>query len=201
MERVWTSRLRWRLRGAWLAPLFVVLTIVDGVMLTRLPLAGDGGTELVGGLLLAAFLNLVAVAAIAPFVGMGLRRLRPDLPALVARDYAGAGLVLLVTAGLLAGGLRHHGTVERNREAMQEALARGKAWIGADQEIDAEFRRHVELADIVPIVEGELFRVCVNRMSDPRRAFCVVVPVDVPYPQGIREAGAEPNARFNAGRW
>jgi hypothetical protein len=200
MERMWASRLRWRLRGAWLAPLFVVLTIADGVLLTRLPLAGDG-TDLVGGLLLAGFLNLVAVAAIAPFAGLALRRVRPDLPALVARDYAGAGLVVLVTAGLLAGGLIHHGTVVRNREAMQEALARGKAWIGANDEAPAEFRRHVELADVVPIVEGSVYRVCVNRIADADRAWCAVVPTDPPFPQGIRYGGAEPNARFMAGRW
>lgn len=200
MERVWARRLRWRLRGAWLAPLLVVLTIADGILLTRLPLAGEG-TDLVGGLLLAGFFNLVAVAAIAPFLGMGLRRLRPDLPTIVARDYAGAFLVILVTAGVLIGGLVHHGTVVRNQEAMREALARGQAWIGANDEAPAQFRRHVALADVVPIVEGSVYRVCVNRIEDADRAFCAVVPTDVPYPQGIRYGGAEPNARFMAGRW
>lgn len=198
MERIWTRRLRWRLRGAWLAPLLVVLTAADAVLLTRLPLAGEG-PDLVGGLLLAAFLNLVAVAALAPLLGLALRRMRPDLPRIVARDRAGAALVVLVAVGLLAGGLAHRDTVLRNREAMAEALARGRAWIGA--RAPAEFRRHVALADVVAIVEGRIYRVCVNRPTDADRAWCAVVPTDVPYPRGIRYAGAEPNARFNAGRW
>ncbi|MGB2711931.1 MAG: hypothetical protein WBC33_10475, partial [Conexibacter sp.] len=101
MERAWATRLRWRLRGAWLAPLLVVLTLGDAVLLHVRPLAGDGRTELVAGLLLASFLNLVAVAALAPFAALALRRVRPDLPRVVARDYAGVLLVLLVSAGLL----------------------------------------------------------------------------------------------------
>jgi hypothetical protein len=199
MERVWASRLRWRLRGAWLAPLLVVLTVVDVIVLTRLPLAGDG-VELVGALLLASFFNLVAVAALAPPAGVLLRRVRPDLPSVVARNYAGVALVLLVSAGLLTGGLLHHGSVVRNRQAMEDALARGEAWIGANADAPAEFRRHVALADVIPIVEGRVFRVCVPRISDPARAWCAVVRTDVPYPQGIRFDGAETNASFTAGR-
>jgi len=198
MERLWTRRLRWRLRGAWLAPLLVVLTVADAVLLARLPPAG-AGADLVGGLLLAAFLNLVAVAALAPLLAVALRRWRPDLPRVIARDRAGAALVVLVTAGLAAGGLAHRDTLARNRAAMAEALARGQAWIGA--RAPAEFRRHVALADVVAIVEGRVFRVCVPRPTDAARAWCAVVPTDVPYPRGIRYAGAEPNARFAAGRW
>src|ERR1044072_3841798 len=124
MERVWTSRLRWRLRGAWLAPLLVVLTIADAVLLHLRPLAGDGRTAFFAALLLASFLNLVAVAALAPFGGMLLRRVRPDLPAIVARDYAGVVLVLLITAGLAVGGQLHHSTVVRNLDALADAHAR-----------------------------------------------------------------------------
>ena len=51
-------------------------------------MAGEG-TDLVGGLLLAGFLNLVVVAVLAPLAGTLLRRSRPDLPAVVAGDYAG----------------------------------------------------------------------------------------------------------------
>src|SRR6266516_2768198 len=53
MERVWAARLRWRLRGAWLAPLLAVLTAADGALLHALPLAGDR-TGVAGGLLLGA---------------------------------------------------------------------------------------------------------------------------------------------------
>lgn len=198
MERVWSSRLRWRLRGAWLGPLLIVFVVADGILLSRLPISGEG-PDLVGGLLLSAFFNLVAVAVLAPFAGMALRRRRPDLPAFVARDRAAAVLVLAIAAALLAGGLLHRGEVERNRAAMRDALARGQAWIGAQARAPAEIRRHVRLADVVAIVDGSVYRVCVRRPSDPRRAFCAVVDTDARYPAGIRYGGAEPNQSFSAG--
>lgn len=197
MERVWAARLRWRLRGAWLAPLLVLLTLADALLIHLRPLAGDGRTDLFGALLLAGFLNLVAVAAIAPFGGIALRRLRPDLPTVVARDYAGAALVLLVTAGLLTAGLLHHATVVRNRDALADAHTRAQVWIGAHA--PAAYRRHVAFADTVAIVPGSLYRTCA---PDPRtgRAWCVVIRSRVPFPRGVCYAGGEPNAVFQAGR-
>ena len=197
MERAWTSRLRWRLRGAWLLPALVVLTAADAVLLHVRPLAGEGGTDLVAGLLLASFLNLVAIAALAPFAGMALRRVRPDLPRVVARDYAGAALVALVTVGLLIGGLRHHGALERNREALAEAHARAQAWLGA--RAPAEFRRHVALADTVAVVAGSVYRTCAPG-TRPERAWCVVVELDRPPARSVTLDGGTPNAVFQAGR-
>lgn len=196
MERVWASRLRWRLRGAWLAPLLVVFTLGDALMLHALPLAGED-IDLFACLLLAGFFNLVAVAALAPFAALALRRLRPDLPALVARDHAGAALVVLVAAALLAGGLMHHATVARDRDALAVAHARGIAWIGA--QAPDEFRRRVARADTIAIVAGSVYRTCAPG-ADPDRAWCVVVHTRVPFPDGIRFGGGEPNERFRAGR-
>jgi hypothetical protein len=193
MERVWTSRLRWRLRGAWLAPLLVLLTLVDALLIHWRPLAGDGPTGFFAALLLASFLNLVAVAALAPFLGMGWRRLRPELPVVVARDRAGVVLVLLVTAGLVAGGALHHGTVVRNADALADAHARAVAWIGTYA--PAPYRRHLALADTVAVVPGSLYRTCA---PDPAsgRAWCVVA-----HPHGaVRHDGGTPNAVFQAGR-
>ncbi|HZV74895.1 MAG TPA: hypothetical protein VFF79_14360 [Conexibacter sp.] len=197
MERVWATRLRWRLRGAWLAPLLVVLTVGDALLIHYRPLAGDGRTVFVAALLLASFLNLVAVAALAPFVAMTLRRVRPDLPVVVARDRAGVALVLLVTAGLLLGGLLHHGTVVRNANALADAHMRAVAWIGVHA--PAAFRRHVDLSDTIAVVPGSLYRTCA---PDPAkgRAWCVVVRTHVPYPGGVRHDGGTPNAVFQAGR-
>lgn len=197
MERVWAARLRWRLRGAWLAPLLVVLTVGEALLLHLRPLAGDGRTDLFAALLLASFANLVAVAALAPFAGMALRRVRPDLPVVVARDYAGAALVVLVAVGLLVAGLLHHGTVERNARMLADAHARAQAWIGTHA--PARFRRHLALADTVAIVPGSVYRTCA---PDPHaaRAWCVVVRTRIPFPGGVRFAGGEPNAVFQAGR-
>lgn len=196
MERVWAARLRWRLRGAWLAPLLVVLTIADGLLLHALPLAGDR-TDVVGGLLLAAFFNFVAVVVVAPAAAMALRRVRRDLPRVVARDYAGAALVVLVSGALLAGGLAHHAVVMRHRGALAEALTRGEAWIGVHA--PPEFRRHAALADAVAIVDGSIYRVCAPG-ARPARSWCAIVRTEVPFPAGVRFAGGEPNALFQAGR-
>lgn len=193
MERVWASRLRWRLRGAWLAPLLVLLTVADGLLIHWRPLGGDGRTNLFAALLLASFLNLVAVAALAPFAGMAWRRVRPDLPVVVARDRAGVVLVLLVTAGVVAGGALHHGALERNADALADAHARAVAWIGTYA--PAPFRRHLGLADTVAVVPGSVYRTCA---PDPAsgRTWCVIVD-----PGGaVRRDGGTPNAVFQAGR-
>ncbi|HEU4702701.1 MAG TPA: hypothetical protein VFS37_09490 [Conexibacter sp.] len=193
MERVWASRLRWRLRGAWLPPLVAVLTVVDALLIHWRPFAGDGRAHPFAALLLAAFLNLVVVAALAPLAGMAWRRARPQLPAIVARDRAGAVLVLLVSAGVLVGGMLHHGTVQANADALADAHARGIAWIGTYA--PAPFRRHLQLADTVAVVPGSVFRTCA---PDPARgrAWCVVVPAH----GAVRRDGGTPNAVFQAGR-
>jgi len=193
MERVWASRLRWRLRGAWLAPLAAVLTLADALLIHWRPLAGDGRTNLVGALLLASFLNLVAVAALAPLLGIAWRRARPQLPAIVARDRAGVVLVLLVTAGVIVGGTLHRGTLQRNTDALADAHARAVAWIGTYA--PAPFRRHLELADTIAVVPGSLHRTCAPSPAR-ERAWCVVVGAD----GAVRRDGGTPNAVFQAGR-
>jgi hypothetical protein len=193
VERVWASRLRWRLRGAWLAPLVVVLTLADALLIHWRPLAGDGPTGFFAALLLASFLNLVAIAALAPFVAIAWRRLRPQLPVVVARDRAGVVLVLLVTAALAAAGALHHGTLVRDADALADAHARAVAWIGTYA--PAPFRRHVELADTVAVVAGSVYRTCA---PDPAsgRSWCVVVDAH----GVVRHDGGTPNAVFQAGR-
>src|SRR3954463_7600616 len=98
VERLWWPRLRWRMRGAWQWPAFAALTLVDGVLLSELPFYDRGPGSLVGGLLLAGFVNLFAVAVVAPLAGRWLRGRRPDLPRLVANDYAGTVAIVCFTA-------------------------------------------------------------------------------------------------------
>jgi hypothetical protein len=193
MERAWATRLRWRLRGAWLTPLLVVAVLGDALLVHERPLAGDGRTAPVAALLLAGFLNLVALAALAPFLALAVRRVRPDLPVVVARDRAGVALVLLVAAGLLVAGQLHHGAVVRHARALADAHARAIAWIGTYA--PAPFRRHLALADTVTIVPGRVFRTCAPDPADGR-AWCVVVRTHGP----IRRDGGTPNAVFQAGR-
>src|SRR4051794_29390157 len=114
VESVRWRRLRWRLRGAWQWPAFAVLTVVDALLVARLPFAGEGADAL-GAVLFAGFVNLLAVALVAPLAGFVLRRRRRDLPWFVARDYAGTALLVLIACALLAGGLAHRNALAAQR--------------------------------------------------------------------------------------
>src|SRR5919107_3404528 len=100
-------RLRWRLLGAWQWPAFVALTLADGVVLPKLPFYEGGPGSVFAGVLLSGFANLFAVAVLAPLAARALRRRRPDLPRLVARDYAGTALIAALFLAMLGGGLAH----------------------------------------------------------------------------------------------
>ncbi|HEV3229065.1 MAG TPA: hypothetical protein VGY97_06295 [Solirubrobacteraceae bacterium] len=101
-------RLRWRLRGAWQWPTFAAFVVLDSVSLHFLPVTGSGSRPSpAAALLLAGFLNLAAVGVLAPLAGRVLRRARPDLPRVVANDYAGTALVLAAGVLVLALGLTH----------------------------------------------------------------------------------------------
>ena len=90
---MWLTRMRWRMRGAWLWPSFIVLTLAEGVALDVLPITGDGPGGVLPGVLLAGFANLILIAVVAPLAGHRLRRRRPDLPRVVAQNYAGTALL------------------------------------------------------------------------------------------------------------
>jgi hypothetical protein len=126
VERLWPARLRWRLRGAWQWPTFLVLTVVDGVLLEVLPPYGSGPGGVLPGILLAGFANLLLIAVGGPLVGSRLlRRRRPDLPRAIAADYAGTALMCALLVFLVLAGLAHRPAVasgERDRRAVFAAV-------------------------------------------------------------------------------
>ena len=73
---------------------------------------------------------LVAVILLSGALGVVIRRWRSDMPRVVARDYAGTAVIVIVSAGLLAAGLAHRSAVNADRAALREAVARAQAWIG-----------------------------------------------------------------------
>jgi len=194
VESLWRARLRWRLRGALLWPAFVVLTLVDAVLLGWLPIAGDGGTGFVPALLVGFFFNLVAVAVLAPIAAALLRRRRRDLPKVVATDRAGTVLVVLVTAGLLLGGLAHRSEVVEARHdfAMQQMAA--QRFIA--RQAPPEFRARARESDSLKL-EDDLYRTCVPG-NDPERHFCVLVRTDGVPPGITVDDSRETNADLNA---
>ena len=104
VERVWHRRLRWRLRGAWLWPAFVVLTLRRRVLLALLPPYAGAPENVFPGVLLAGFVNLLAVAVVAPLAGPAAAP-PPARPAAPDRlDYAGTALLAAITALLSPAG-------------------------------------------------------------------------------------------------
>jgi hypothetical protein len=175
-------------------PAFAVLTIVDAVVGHQLPPAGD--TESVfAAALLGCGLNLAGVVLLSWPIGALIRRARPDLPMVVARDYGGTLVIVAVTASLLAVGLAHRSTVLAHRDALREAMVRAEAWIG--DRAPAEFRREVASMSVFTIQEGRIYRACVR--SERARTFCVVVDDRRPFQHSVRPAGSEPNSGLATG--
>jgi hypothetical protein len=182
VERVWHRRLRWRLRGAWQWPAFILLTLADGVLLVQLP-PYDGAPEHVfPAVLLAGFVNLVAVAVGAPALGALLRRRRPDLPRLIASNYAGAAALAAISAALAAGGLAHRSAV-RAEEARERAVALAvHAYVLAEE---PGLRGSLSSIDLIRI-DRDYYRACVPG-PDPRHWLCLFVTTDQSPPGVTRD--------------
>ena len=191
VERVWHRRLRWRLRGAWQWPAFIGLTLLDGVVLTVLPPYEGGPPNVFPGVLLAAFVNLLAVAVVAPLLGLVLRRRRPDLPRFIASDYAGTWLLLAVSAAFLVGGIAHHSEA-RAESAREQAVARAmhdyvvKSAPGYTAGLD-----HIDAIKLEP----NRYRTCIPG-PDERHSLCLYVTTDQQPPGVTRDTSEEPNSIF-----
>jgi hypothetical protein len=188
VERVWHRRLRWRLRGAWQWPAFLALTLLDGIMLTVLPPYHGAPPGVFPGVLLAGFVNLIAVVVLAPALGRLLRRRRPDLPRMVATDYAGTWLVSAIAVLVIAGGLAHRSSV-RAEEAREQAVA--QAIHDYVIKYAPQFSAGLGTIDAARI-EPDYYRACVPG-RDERHWFCVFVSTDR-QPVGVKP---DPNQESN----
>jgi hypothetical protein len=192
--REWLTRVRWRRRGAWLWPMFLALVVIDAVIGRDLPPQGDTQT-FVAAALLGCVLSLLAIVLLTRPLGALLRRFRPDLPVVIARDYTGRALVLGVTVALTVAGIVHHPTIVAHHRAERDAMARAEAWIG--DRAPAEFRRDVQFMNAYTIEPG-IYRMCVPGQGTGQN-YCVIVKESVPFPGGVSFAGYESNAVFSAG--
>jgi hypothetical protein len=162
VERVWTRRLRWRMRGAWQWPVFV-----------------------------AMFFNLLAVAVVGPLLGVRLRRRRPDLPRLIASDYASTAVLVLICVALLAGGIAHRPAVAAERADLAAVVARTHDYVLRSQPAYSDGLAAIDAMR----VEEDLYRSCVPG-PDPRRWLCVFVSTDQ-RPAGVTEdPDRAPNAAY-----
>jgi hypothetical protein len=196
VERLFWTRLRWRLRGAWLWPTFFALLVVDGLVLTLLPPYGDDGPgDLWGAMLLAGFANLFIVAALAPLGARLLRRLRPQLPRLIAVDYTGTALLCLFAAALLLAGVSHRSAVAAARADEDAVAVAVHAYINRSA---AEHRPFLSGADSMRL-EPELYRACVPG-PDPKRWLCLFVSTRR-LPAAVKRASDRaPNAVYRGWR-
>jgi hypothetical protein len=195
MDGVWLARLRWRRRGAWLWPTFVVATVLDAVVVHALPMLGDR-QSFFGGLLAGLILNLLVVLFCSRPVGSLLRRRRGELPVGVARNYAGTLAVSLVSAGLLCLGLLHHRSIMQAQRALDDAIVRAEAFIG--DHAPATFAADALHTDTFTIQSGIVYRTCVPS-RDGARTYCVIVKPKLPLARSVIFAGYEPNSIFAQG--
>ena len=179
VERVWHRRLRWRLRGAWQWPAFLALTLVDAVLLVLLPPYEGAPENLFPGVILAGFVNLIAIVLLAPLGGRVLRRRRPDLPRMVAANYAGAAVVVAITAVLLAGGLAHRSAAQAEAGQEQEVAAAMHQYVS---EQAREYRGSLGAIDLIRLDE-DYSRACIPG-DDARHWFCLFVSTDQ-HPPGV----------------
>jgi len=195
VERLWPTRLRWRMRGAWLWPAFFGLTAVDGVLITELPPYEWTPPGLTGGTLLAGFANLFLLAVVAPFAGRALRRRRPDLPRPIAYDYAGAALVAMLTVVILVTGIAHRPAVAAKHDDEAAMFAAVRAYVATHA---PEWDSGLDSVD-VRAYAPEVYRACVPGI-DPRRWLCLIIDTDRRPVGVVRDGSMEPNSTAGLSR-
>jgi 4-amino-4-deoxy-L-arabinose transferase-like glycosyltransferase len=177
------------MRGALLWPTFLVLTPIEGILLSTLPPYDGAPQGVIGGVLLAGFANLFLVAVVAPLVGLGLRRRRPDLPRLIATDLCGTALLLALAVGVVAAGLAHRPAAAAQERDLASAYAAVHDYVLARA---PEYRPGLTAVDALRLRE-DAYRVCVpGRATD--RWLCLLVDTDLQPVALRRDASMEPNS-------
>lgn len=201
-ERFWPARMRWRLRGATMWPAFIAITLLDGLILHLLPPVRTG-VDIIPGILLATFGNLILIGALGPWLARRTWARRPaaaeGAPAKaqleVLTDRIGTGLLLVSVVAVLCAGLAARPTVvsetedtERNAQAFRDLV------LGSG---NAELIRNLETANTVRLSE-DYFRTCIAR-DDRERYFCAFVDTSREPARVARDPSAEPNSIFRPG--
>ncbi len=186
VERRWPGRLRWRMRGAWLWPVFLVLTPLEAVLVSALPPYEGAPVGFMGGLLLAGFANLLIVAVIGPLAGRAWRRRRKDRPYVVAADQAGTVLLCLLAVVMLAAGLAHRPAAAAEERDLGAAYGAAHQYVITQR---PEYRPGLQDVDALRLAE-DAYRVCVPG----ERWLCLYVDTDQD-PAGVRrDPSTEPNS-------
>ncbi len=195
MDAASLIRMRWRLRGAWLWPSFVVLTFADAAVVHDLPLTGDSASW-VSGWLLGAVVSLLCIVLFANLLGRVVRRIRPDMPRVVARNYAGALITLTITLCFVAFGLIHQQAIASDNFALRDATARAEAYIG--EHAPQRFQANLHRLDTFPVQAPKIYRTCVHDVTRTYY-YCVVVNRTQPFGSSVHYSGTESNQSLAQG--
>jgi len=180
------------MRGALQVPAFLFFTVVDALLLSRLPPFGDSGPGAVGALLIAAFVNLFLVAVAGPLLGVWLRRRNPARPAFAARDRGSVIVLGLMCALLLAGGIAHRPAVRGEAEDLRAQARAARSWFAHRE---PEGLRRASGAMTTWKAGEDLYRTCVPAARADREV-CVYVATDQSPPAVTRDASGETNSRL-----
>lgn len=183
-------------------PAFVLFTSLDGVVLDALPPISTTGLNLIEGVLIATFGNLVLIGAAAPFLARRLDRRRQAVaaaPALgrpaevereVLQDRVATALLAAGLAASLASGLANRHVIVSETEATQEAARAIDRFVAHSG--NAELQRNNDTANTRRLADG-YFRICIAR-DDRRRYFCYFVDTRRKPAKIVRDPSAEPNS-------
>jgi hypothetical protein len=198
-ERFWPARMRWRLRGAWMWPTFVAITLLDGLLLHLLP-PERTGIALVPAILIATFGNLVLIGAVGPWLARRIWKRRPaaepDAPAKaqleVLSDRIGTGLLVAGVLGVLAAGLASRPLVVA--ETNERERAAKELYLYVEGHGSAELRRNLDASDTVRLAQA-YFRSCIPS-DDRKRWTCFFLDArNKRRTQIIRDPSGLPNKR------
>jgi hypothetical protein len=177
-------------------PAFVVLTLVDGVLLHELPPTRTG-VDLIPGILIATFANLVLIGAVAPWLAKRIWVRRPQpasgAPPQAERelltDRVGTALLVAGVFGVLAAGLAARPAVVSETEDTEEAARALLTYVRHSG--NEELNRNLETANTARLADG-YFRTCIAR-DERGRFFCFFIDVNKKPTQIIRDPSAAPN--------
>jgi hypothetical protein len=177
-ERFWPTRMRWRLRGAWMWPSFIALTLLDGLLLHLLPPVREG-IEIIPGILLATFGNLILIGAVGPWLARRMWKRReaaepgapPKAQLEVLSDRIGTGLLVASVFGILAAGLAARPLIVVETDQRERGAKALEDFVNIHG--SAELRRNLEASDTARLADG-YYRSCIPH-DDRRHWSCYFI--------------------------
>jgi hypothetical protein len=128
---------------------------------------------------------------VGPLAGLRLRRRRPDLPKVIAADYAGTAALALISLGFATAGLIHRPAVNAERADVAAVAASTHDFVVGQA---PGYREGLASIDAMR-VEEDLYRSCVPG-PDPQRWLCLFVSTDQRPPGVTEDPDRAPNTVY-----